>query len=558
VLAAASSSSSPAGLQLMVDLSSYQLPQVSSLPPSSHTSPLASSRHPMTLRPRQAKTANLVASAAATSASTRVLHSPSSEPFACSDADRYAVWHNAMCDEIAALRSKRTWSLVPFHPSMNVVGSRWVYRIKCRVDGSIECYKAHLVARGFTKQEGIDYSKTFSPVIKQATIRLVFSIAVSRNWKIHQLDIHNAFLNGVLIEEVYMKQPPSFVDSSLPSHVCRLHKSLYGLKHAPRAWYTHLSDFLLSIGFQASKVDTSLFILSDGTNIFYLPVYVDDILLTGSNSAMLHHLIQLLSSKFKLHDLGVVHYFLGIEVQSTGMGLMLRQHKYILDILTHAGMTSCKPVDTRVSLSKVTILPDNSFSDPTRFRQIVGSLQYLTFTRPDLCFVVNRVCQFMHAPTNSHWAAVKRILCNLKGTTSYGFHITRGSSLTLHGFTDADWAGNIDDRKSMGGYLVFFCQTSISWKSDKQRTVARSSTEAEYKALANGTAEVIWLQYLLTDLQVPLIFAPTIWCDNLGATYLSTNPIFHARTKHVEVDYHFVRDRIAKKEIQICFVPSRD
>jgi hypothetical protein len=179
VLAVASSSSSPAGLQLMVDLSSYQLPQVSSLPPSSPASPTACSKHPMTLRPRQLKTANLVASATATSVSTWVLYSPSSEPFAFSDADQYAVWHNAMCDEIAALRSNRTWSLVPFHSSMNVVGSRWVYRIKHHVDGSIERYKARLVARGFTQHEGIDYSETFSPVIKQATVRLVFSIAVS-------------------------------------------------------------------------------------------------------------------------------------------------------------------------------------------------------------------------------------------------------------------------------------------------------------------------------------------------------------------------------------------
>jgi hypothetical protein len=230
MLEAASSSSSPAGLQLMVDLSSYQLPQVSSLPPSSPASPPARNNHPMTLKPRQPKTANLAASAAATSASTRVLHSPSSEPFAFSDANRYAVWHNAMCDEIAAMRSNRTWSLVPFHSSMNIVGSRWVYQIKRRVDGSIKHYKARLVARGFTQQEGIDYSETFSPVIKQATVRLLFSIAVLQNWKIHQLDIHNAFLNGILTEEVYMKQPPCFVDSSLPSDVCRLHKSLYGLK----------------------------------------------------------------------------------------------------------------------------------------------------------------------------------------------------------------------------------------------------------------------------------------------------------------------------------------
>jgi len=337
-----------------------------------------------------------------------------------------------------------------------------------------------------------------------------------------------------------------------------LHKSLYGLKQAPRAWYTRLSDFLISIGFTASKVDTSLFILSIGADIFYLLVYVDDILLTGSNSVMLHHLIQVLSSEFKLRDLSVVHYFLGIEVQPTAMGLMLRQHKYILDVLTRAGMTSCKPVDTLISTSKVTILSDPLFSDPTRFCQIVGALQYLTFIRPNIYFTVNRVCQFMHAPTDSHWGAVKRILHYLCGTATYGLHITRSSSFALHGLTNADWAGSTDDRKSIGGYLVFFGQTPISWKSSKQRTVARSSTEAEYKALVNGTNEVIWLQYLLRDLQILSISSPILWCDNLGATYLSANPIFHARTKHVEVDYHFVRDRVAKKEIQIRFIPSQD
>jgi hypothetical protein len=319
----------------------------------------------------------------------------------------------------------------------------------------------------------------------------VFSIAVSRNWKIHQLDIHNAFLNGVLTEEVYMKQPPGFVDSALPSHVCRLYKFLYGLKQAPRVWYTRLSDFLISIGFSASKVDTSLFILFIGADIFYILVYVDGILLMGNNSAMLHRLIQLLSSEFKLRDLDVVHYFLGIEVLPTTMGLMLHQHKYILDILTRAGMTSCKPVDTPISTSKVTILPDPLFSDPTCFCQIIGALQYLTLTRPDICFTVNRVYQFMYAPTYSHWGAVKRIMRYLCSTTTYGFHITRSSSFALHGFTDADWAGSIDDHKSTSGYLVFFGQTPISWKSSKQRIFAQSSTEAEYKALVDGTTEVI-------------------------------------------------------------------
>ena len=190
-----------------------------------------------------------------------------------------------------------------------------------------------MVARGFTQQEGIDYLETFSPVVKPTTVRLVITIAVTHGWKIHQLDVHNAFLNGILQEEVYMAQPPGFVDPTLPSHVCRLHKSLYGLKQAPRAWYNRLSEFLISIGFQASKVDTSLFILSFGGAMIYLLVYVDDILLTGSDSALLQRLITLLSSEFKLRDLGSAHFFLGIEVKSTSMGLLLSQHKYTLDII---------------------------------------------------------------------------------------------------------------------------------------------------------------------------------------------------------------------------------
>ena len=184
---------------------------------------------------------------------------PTHKPIVFSE---HKAWHGAMHEEIQALHFNNTWTLVLFHPSMNVVGSWWAYRIKHRVDGSIERYKACLVARGFTQQEGIDYFETFSPVIKQVTVRLVFSIAVSRDWKIHQLDIYNAFLNGILDEEVYMKQPSGFVDSALPSHMCRLHKSLYGLKQALWVWYSRLSDFLLSIGFHASKVDIFLFIFS--------------------------------------------------------------------------------------------------------------------------------------------------------------------------------------------------------------------------------------------------------------------------------------------------------
>ena len=321
-----SSSISSLGLNLCVDLSQFSLQQATTS--ESATPPPAARTHSMVLRPRVSKTANFSVSPA-----SRVVSLPQQEPLSFKDANRYLIWHNAMIEEIKALHGNHTWSLVPLHSSMNVVGSRWVYKIKRHADGRIDRYKARLVARGFTQQEGIDYLETFSPVVKPTTVRLVITIAVTHGWKIHQLDVHNAFLNGILQEEVYMAQPPGFVDPTLPSYVCRLHKSLYGLKQAPRAWYNRLSEFLISIGFQASKVDTSLFILSFGGAMIYLLVYVDDILLTGSDSTLLQRLITLLSSEFKLRDLGSAHFFLGIEVKSTSMGLLLSQHKYTLDII---------------------------------------------------------------------------------------------------------------------------------------------------------------------------------------------------------------------------------
>jgi len=337
-----SSGSSP-GLHLVVDLSNFDLQQVSHSP---SLLPANSSRsHHMTLRPRQPKQAHL--SVSQSSAPVRSAQSPASvcsaspehEPLTFKDATQHSAWQQAMQDEIRALQSNGTWTLVPYCSSMNVVGSRWVYKIKRRADGSIDRYKARLVARGFTQQEGINYLETFSPVVKPATVRLVLTIVVSRGWFIHQLDVHNAFLNGILLEEVYMEQPPGFSHPTLPSHVCHLHKSIYGLKQAPRAWYTRLSDYLISLGFRASNADPSLFIYSDGHDLIYLLVYVDDLLLTGNNSTLLRHLITLLNSEFKIRDLGFVHYFLGIEVTKTAMGLMLSQHKYALDIIQRAGMS---------------------------------------------------------------------------------------------------------------------------------------------------------------------------------------------------------------------------
>ena len=395
-----------------------------------------------------------------------------------------------MDEEYNALMKNRTWHLVPPAKGRNIIDCKWVYRIKRRANGEIDRYKARLVAKGFKQRYGIDYEDTFSPVVKAATVRLVLSIAVSNNWYLHQLDVQNAFLHGVLEEEVYMKQPPGYEVKDKHNYVCRLDKALYGLKQAPRAWYSRLSEKLQRLGFRPSRADTSLFFYRKGKITIFMLVYVDDIIVASSSQDAIKALLEDLRRDFSLKDLGDLHYFLGIEVKKVKDGIVLTQEKYVSDVLKRAGMMNCKvsnmPLSTSEKLSKEEGEP-LSAEESTNYRSVVGALQYLTLTRPDISFPINKVCQFLHTPTLAHWTAVKRILRYLRGTMSTGLKVTRSTSTLVSAFSDADWAGCPDDRRSTGGFPVFFGPNLISWSARKQATVSTSSTEAEYKALANAT-----------------------------------------------------------------------
>ena len=387
----------------------------------------------------------------------------STKPKGFKSAAKNPAWLAIMDEEIQALQTNRTWILVPRLANTNIVGSKWVFRTKYLPDGSIEHLKAPLVAKGYTQVPGLDYTDTFSPVIKATTIRVVLSLAVTNKWPLRQLDVKNAFLNGHLTESVYMEQPPGYIDPRYPNHVCQLKKALYGLKQAPRAWFQRFSSFLIQLGFSCSRADTSLFGFHKHSDIIYLLLYVDDIIITGNNSSLLDSFTRKLNSEFATKDLGSLSYFLGLEATPTTNGLFISQLKYAQDILTRAQLLDNKPVHIPMVVSQHLSSDGPLFSDPTLYRSLVGALQYLTITCPNIAYAVNSVSQFLHSPTKDHFLAVKRILHYVKGTLDFGLTFHPSNALgALIAYSDVDWAGCPDTRRSTSGYSVYLRDNLVS------------------------------------------------------------------------------------------------
>lgn len=464
-------------------------------------------------------------------------------------------WREAMREEMQSHASNDTWSLAPLPPNRKAIGAKWVFKIKIDGTNGAKRYKARLVAKGFGQKEGIDFTETFSPVVRLNTIRILIALAVQNGMKIHQMDAITAFLQGDIDEELYMQQPIGFNDGS--GKVCRLNKAIYGLRQAGRQWNKKLDAFLLRIGYKRSLSDPCVYV----KHKIIIAIYVDDFLIFYSNLDDLNTIRNQLHGTFSMKDIGAAKYCLGITIHQMNDCIELDQSHYISNVLKQFGMNECKaaktPSELNEKLSKEMFNEKNSLVGKVPYQEAVGCLLYIAnATRPDICHATSDVSRFNNAHSEPHWIAVKRILRYLCGTINLKLQFKKNPNKRLvHAYCDADWGSEIDERKSRSGYVVLMAGCAVSWLSKKQSIVALSSTEAEYIALSSTVRELIWIAQLLKEI-AGLKLCASIQCDNQSAIDLASSEAYRPRTKHIDIRHHHIRDHINHGLIELSYVKT--
>lgn len=491
-------------------------------------------------------------------------------------------WQDAILSEMISLLKNDVFEIVKTDSKQKLVSNRLVLTKKFKPDGSIDKFKARLVAKGFSQQYGVNYHDTFAPVARLESLRLVMALAAEYNLKVHQLDIVTAYLNGKLDEEVLMKPPEMIVrmlelisnnnqlDSGIiqrakkilnkikdGGNACKLKKALYGLKQGGRQWFNTLNQKLKELGFSPTKGEPCLYISHRKKDVMLILTYVDDLLIASSSNSWISEVKRGLCCSFEVKDLGLAKFCLGIEIDQTEDHILLSQKGYICELLRRFGMDACNSVTTPAEVNPK--YESTEMIDERNYKEIIGALLYLsTGTRPDIGNVVSRLAQYSNAPTKDHWVASKRVLRYLSGTKDLGLKYCHTGNNPIVGFADADWGSNLLDRRSFTGYCFMMAGSVISWKSQKQRTVALSSTEAEYICLAEAAKEAVYLRNLLLRIQLMTVDQITIFTDNRGAQCLSSDPKYHSRTKHIDIRHHFIRDLVNEGVIDVKHQPTTE
>ncbi|KAJ9552796.1 hypothetical protein OSB04_016841 [Centaurea solstitialis] len=478
------------------------------------------------------------------------------EPKSVNEALSNPSWVLAMQEELEQFIRNKVWKLVPKPFLKTIIGTKWIFRNKMDELGTVVRNKARLVAQGYRQEEGIDYDETFAPVARLEAIRIFLAHAAFLNIKVYQMDVKSAFLNGKLSEEVYVKQPPGFEDPHHPDYVYKLDKALYGLKQAPRAWYDTLSEFLTSNKYIRGKIDNTLFFKKKAGNIILVQIYVDDIIFGATDSSMCDEFANLMSTNYEMSMMGELSFFLGLQVKQTKEGIFINQSKYTKDLLKKFSFESCSPMKTPMAPPvKLDSDPNGNSINITEYRGMIGSLLYLTASRPDIMFSTCLCARFQADPKESHLYAVKRIFRYLKGTPDLGLWYPKDSGFDLIGYSDSDFAGSKLDRKSTTGSCQLLGGKLVSWSSKKQHSVSTSTAEAEYVAARSCCAQILWMKNQLQDYDQQFTQVP-ILCDNSSAIAIANNPVLHSRSKHIDIRYHFIRDHISKGDIELHFIPT--
>ena len=482
------------------------------------------------------------------------------EPENFAEASKDKAWQKAMEAEMEMIEKNETWELVDRPSDKPVIGVKWVYKTKLNLDGSIQKHKARLVVKGYAQKPGIDFNETFAPVARLDTIRTLIALAAQKGWKLYQLDVKSAFLNGVLKEEVYVDQPDGFVTTNYEDKVYKLKKALYGLKQAPRAWYEEINAYLVSCGYVRSTSEATLYCKTkEDSGTLIVSIYVDDIVYTGSSEELIDEFKTEMMRRYEMTDLGLLYHFLGMAVIQTESCIFINQKKYALTLLDKFGLKQCKPVSTPLVATEKLCKDDGSDpADENEYRQIVGSLFYLTATRPDIMFAASLLARFMHCPTKKHYGTAKRVLRYIQGTIDFGIEYQKGKEAILIGYCDSDWGGSQDDMRSTSGYAFSFGSGVFSWASVKQHSVALSTAEAEYVSASEATTQAIWLRFVLEDFGELQTDATPLMVDNTSAIAMTRNPVFHQKTKHINRRYHFIRDALQDGVVDLRYCRSEE